>query len=78
MEEQSVEVRDEIKEKYSLEELRDINIIRKITKGSYKELGDLIDERKGTIPIFGYPLMSYSPNRSLNELYTNKREEYDP
>ena len=53
-----------IKEKYDLRELRDIKTIRQITKGTYKDLGILINDRKGTIPIFGYPLICYSPNET--------------
>ena len=48
-----------------IRDLKDINMIRKITKDSYKDLGDLLNSRK-QVPVFGYPLICYSPNQSLN------------
>jgi len=54
--------------KFSLAELKDINMIRQITRGSLKDLGDLLNERAGRVPIFGYPLVCYSPNHSEHEV----------
>ena len=51
---------------FNKEELHDIKNIREINKNSSKELAIYVDEVKGHIPIFGYPLMCYSPNESLN------------
>ena len=38
---------DVVKSQFSLDELRDIKTIRMITKDSYKQLGDLLNDRKG-------------------------------
>ena len=54
--------------KFSLAELKDINMIRQITRTSLKDLGDLLNERAGRVPIFGYPLLCYSPNRTEQEV----------
>ena len=48
--------------KFTWEELKDIKVIRRINKDQYKELGHMLDDGKGNIPIFGYPLICYSPN----------------
>ena len=53
-----------------MQELRKIETIRLITQDCYKDLGKLIDARKGQIPIFGYPQVCYSPN--------NQEQEYKP
>ena len=47
---------------FTYEELKKVDTIRKITKGNIKDLGELLNEGKGKIPIFGYPLICYSPN----------------
>lgn len=47
---------------FSREEFKKIENIRLITKGNTKELGEILNEGKGNIPIFGYPLICYSPN----------------
>jgi hypothetical protein len=44
--------------------LKDIKQIRSITKDIYKDLDALVSEGKGKIPIFGYPLICFSPNQS--------------
>jgi len=46
---------------YQLNHFRDIHNIRKVTKNQFKELGSILDERKGRVPIFGYPLFNFSP-----------------
>ena len=51
---------------FDLKDLRDINMIRKVTKDSFKDLGDLLNNRK-KIPVFGYPLLCYSPNKSKED-----------
>lgn len=48
--------------KFKLNELKDIETIRRINANSSKELAVYVDDRKGKIPIFGYPIMCYSPN----------------
>ena len=35
--------------------------LRKITSGNCKELEEYVTDVKGRIPIFGYPMISYSP-----------------
>ena len=56
--------RDDIKNmKIDIRELRDLAKIRKVTKNSYKDLGDLLNTNS-KIPIFGYPLICYSPVQS--------------
>lgn len=52
--------------KFHLEELSDIKMIRKVTKDAYKDLGELLDSNK-KVPIFGYPLLCYSPNMSKEQ-----------
>lgn len=49
--------------KFSMEQLKDIHTIRKINKNSFKDLSKLLNDGKGHIPIFGYPLICYSPNQ---------------
>ena len=53
---------------FTYEELKKVDTIRKITKGNIKDLGELLNEGKGKIPIFGYPLICYSPNQTQEEL----------
>lgn len=53
---------DIAKMKFDLNQLRDIKTIRKINANSSKELAIYVDDRKGKVPIFGYPVMCYSPN----------------
>ncbi len=36
-----------------------------ICQNSSKELGDFINNQSGKVPIFGYPLLCYSPKQSL-------------
>ena len=56
--------RDDLKNlKIDIRELRDLAKIRKVTKNSYKDLGDLLNTNS-KIPIFGYPLICYSPVQS--------------
>jgi hypothetical protein len=50
-----------------IRDLKDINMIRKVTKDSFKDLGDLLNSRK-QVPVFGYPLICYSPNENLNTM----------
>ena len=47
--------------KFHLRHFQDIANIRRVTKDQFKELGDMIDEGKGRLPIFGYPLVCFSP-----------------
>lgn len=64
---ENTETREDIKGmRFDLKELRDITMIRKITKDSYKDLGDLLNYGK-KIPIFGYPLICYSPNQNKED-----------
>ena len=51
--------------KFAPDELKKIETIRLITADCHKDLGKLLENYKGTtaaIPIFGYPLICYSPN----------------
>ena len=37
-----------------------------------------VDDRMGKVPIFGYPIMCYSPNKSLNDIAMQKKNvQYD-
>ena len=47
--------------KFHLQHFKDITNIRRVTKGQFKELGQMLAEGKGRIPIFGYPLVCFSP-----------------
>ena len=53
---------------YTPEQLRDINVIRKITSGTHKELSKFLHDHKCPIPIFGYPLMSFDPIGGTREI----------
>ena len=68
--------------KFTWNELKDIKVIRRINKDQYKELGHLLNDGKGNIPIFGYPLVCYSPNsnpQDLNKIFRPEPQElYDP
>ena len=47
--------------------------VRKVTTGNCKELEQFVANVKGRIPIFGYPMISYSPpntNRKLTDRKT--------
>jgi len=46
-----------------------------VTNGAFKELGDMINERKGKIPIFGYPLLCFSPHHEGEDQFIIT---YDP
>ena len=35
--------------------------VRKLTNGNCKELEEFVGDVKGRIPVFGYPMMCYSP-----------------
>ena len=50
------------KMKFDNEQMKNIETIRYINKNSSKELAVYVDDRMGKVPIFGYPLMCYSPN----------------
>ena len=49
---------------YQLNYFKDIGNIRWATKGSFKDLGTILDERKGRVPIFGYAPFNFSPTSS--------------
>mmetsp|Transcript_4035 Transcript_4035/g.6048 ORF Transcript_4035/g.6048 Transcript_4035/m.6048 type:complete len:103 (+) Transcript_4035:1186-1494(+) len=63
---------------FTQEDLKNIETIRKITKDTYKELGEFLNERKGQVPIFGYPLICYSPNSFEPKPRPRERILYDP
>lgn len=44
-----------------MQELHDVEKIRKVTKGVYKELNPFVDDSSGRVPVFGFPLICYSP-----------------
>ena len=48
-------------DEYDISYFKDVDNIRKVTKGSFKELGDILNEGNDRIPIFGYPLFNFSP-----------------
>lgn len=60
--------------------MRDIETIRFINKNSSKELAVYVDDRMGKVPIFGYPLLCYSPNEidQSGTLFKVKNIQYDP
>jgi hypothetical protein len=35
--------------------------IRSVTKGVFKELNPYVDDNSGRVPVFGFPLICYSP-----------------
>ena len=47
--------------KIDITDLSNIENIRKVTRGQFKELSQFVDDRKGRIPLFGFPMISYSP-----------------
>ena len=53
--------------KFDLNSLSDIKTIRKINANSSKELAVYVNDRMGKVPIFGYPVMCYSPNEFNND-----------
>ena len=42
-------------------EVTNLEEVRKLTSGNCKELEQFVANVKGRIPIFGYPMMCYSP-----------------
>ena len=44
-----------------MQELNDVEKIRKVTKGVYRELNPFVDDNSGRVPVFGFPLICYSP-----------------
>ena len=52
-------------------------MIRKITKDSFKELGDLLDGGQTQVPVFGYPLICYSPKAEEEDQAQRKRVVYE-
>ena len=46
---------------YQLNHFKDIANIRRVTKDQFRELGSVLEDRQGGVPIFGYPLFNFSP-----------------
>ena len=44
--------------------IQDLEGVRNLTKGKCKELEEFVANVKGRIPVFGYPMMCYSPPAS--------------
>ena len=70
------EEKDIAHQKFTMEQLKSIHTIHRINKNSFKDLSKLLSDGKGHIPIFGYPLICYSPNTknsSGQTLFQEKR-----
>ena len=66
--------------KFEPSELKKIETIRLITQDCHKDLGKLLDDFSGTqarIPIFGYPLVCYSPVADELADEPNAKRYYD-
>ena len=64
--------------KYTHEELKDPNILKDITRGIHQELTVFLNDRKNSIPIFGYPLLSFDQlNEERNQKLLNDKVLYD-